>query len=160
MDNGGEADCLIAAAPDKLKLRKTIAPCGDNAILLAIRHGRSALGFAPDGVMRSHKLSGITILQFASLQQAWPAAQSARNADAGDLPMALDQGLVSGEIIESNLALRVTALAGVATEGQLLASKASAFPLLATHDDIRIEEAGEIRAAIGLFPAYAIISSS
>ena len=135
-------------------------PCGDSAILLAIRHGKGALGASPDGVIESHKLPGITILQFASLPQAWAAAQGIRNTKGTDHPMALDQGLVSGEIIESNLALRVAALAGVAIKGQLLCSKASAFPLLATHDDIRVEEAGEIRAAIGLFPAYAIISSS
>jgi len=159
-DSGGKADILIAAAPDKMKSREKIMLCGDSAILLAIRHGKSPLGASPDGVIESHKLPGITILQFGSLQLARAAVKHIRNGSGGDHPMALDQGLVSGEIIESNLALRVAALAGVATEGQLLASKASAFPLLATHDDIRVEEAGEIRAAIGLFPAYAIISSS
>ena len=129
---------------------------GELTAMLAVRGGASQFTSLPVLATASHEVSGITLFEFSALEDAWHAAKSM----ALTAPMAIDQALVSGDIIQSALLIRCRALCEIAVEDQILASKAAAFPLLARDATIRVEEAGEIRAAIGSFPAYAIISSS
>jgi hypothetical protein len=48
-------------------------------------------------------------------------------------------------------------MAGAAEAGQALASKAFAFALLAEMPSLRVVPLGEIRAASGFFPVYALV---
>ncbi len=129
---------------------------GQLAALLAL----AGAGVSPDGVegqTARHEIPGGVILQFSTLT----AARSAMTALQDDTSKcAIDQGIVTSGIESSALFARCRALLETAEEGQVSASKAAAFALLAADDDIRVEEAGEIRSSIGSFPVYAIISSS
>jgi hypothetical protein len=140
----------IPAPPDDL------AGQGELRAMLAVRGGKDQFTSLTALSSACHEVSGITLFEFSALEDAWYAAKSM----ALTVPMAIDQALVSGDILQSGLLIRCRALCEIAAEGQILASKTAAFPLLARDANIRVEEAGEIRAAIGSFPAYAIISSS
>ncbi|HEY6814412.1 MAG TPA: hypothetical protein VI168_02620, partial [Croceibacterium sp.] len=70
--------------------------------------------------------------------------------------VALDYRFFSDERDAGEATARLDALAEVAETGQILASKALAFALLAERPDIRVEPMGEVRGADGFFPFYAL----
>ena len=71
-------------------------------------------------------------------------------------PVALDYRFLGDERGDSDATARLDAIADVAEAGQVLASKAMAFALLAEAPDVRVETMGEVRAAGGFFPLYAL----
>ncbi|MEE9434502.1 MAG: hypothetical protein V3V15_09715 [Sphingorhabdus sp.] len=159
-ESGGQSHIMLAEN-SKPRGAREFASCGSVAALLAFRGPELKFDKPPTGLIAQHNLSAVTILQFSGAAEAWQAARALRaSGDDGHIPVAIDQGMVKAPIEQSALFLRACALCEIAAEGQLLASKAAAFPLLAKYADIRVEEAGEVRAVIGAFPAYAIISSS
>ena len=155
-DQSGGRSHILHCDHDIPAPKDEITGQGELTAMLAVRGGASQFTSLPVLATASHEVSGITLFEFAALEDAWHAAKSMTLT----APMAIDQALVSGDIIQSALLIRCRALCEIAVEDQILASKAAAFPLLARDATIRVEEAGEIRAAIGSFPAYAIISSS
>jgi hypothetical protein len=90
---------------------------------------------------------------FAGPAAAWAAAQPLIRDQR---PVAMDFRFVGHGSPEAEATARLEALAGVAEPGQTLASKAMAFALLAEAPEARIETMGEIRAACGFFPVYAV----
>lgn len=88
--------------------------------------------------------------------EAWETAR-ARLDDRTSV--ALDYRFVDAEQGENPPPDRLDALAAVAEEGQILASKALAFALLAEAPQIRVETMGEIRSALGFVPVYALSDS-
>jgi hypothetical protein len=70
--------------------------------------------------------------------------------------MALDYGLIAGEVAQSTLIRRCIALARCVQPGQCLATEAAAFALLAHHPAINPEPMGEIRTAFERFAYLAI----
>lgn len=155
-DQSGGRSHIIHCTPDIPAPAGDITGKGELIAMLAVRGSKDQFTSLPVLSTASHEVAGITLFEFPALEDAWHAAKSMASAAS----MAIDQALVSGDIAQSALLIRCRALCEIAAEGQILASKAAAFPLLARDATIRVEEAGEIRAAIGSFPAYAIISSS
>ena len=84
--------------------------------------------------------------------EAWAAARGLVAEGAG---VALDYRLI-GDEPGPDETIRLEAIADVAEAGQVLASKAMAFALLAEGVDLRVETLGEIRAASGYLPLYAL----
>lgn len=92
------------------------------------------------------------LLFFDSPAEAWAAARSLAGDGAG---VALDYRFVrhSGDPEDT---IRLDAIAGVVEPGQILASKALAFALLAEAPPVHVEAIGDLRAAAGFFPVYAL----
>jgi hypothetical protein len=91
---------------------------------------------------------------FDSPSEAWAAARSLIGEDRG---VALDYRFVEGENVADAMVARLDAIAEVAEAGQVLASKAMAFALLAEVPEVHVEAMGDVRAAGGFFPLYALV---
>lgn len=96
---------------------------------------------------------GESVEWFDSPSQAWAAA---RSLVAAGQAVALDCRFVGDESDTIEAPERLDALAEVAEPGQIVASKALAFALLAEKPDIRVEPMGEVRGAEGFLPFYAL----
>lgn len=159
-ESGGETEVFLTLAAEPPTTSSSIATSVEHHVLLAMRNdGCGAEVISPLAIDR-YDIAAVSVTRFRSLQEAQDAAAALASADVFMPPMAIDQGLVIGPLEQSSLFARVQAMAKIAAEGQLLASKAAAFPMLSMNDAIRVEQLGEIRAAFGPFPVYAIISSS
>jgi hypothetical protein len=90
---------------------------------------------------------------FDSPSQAWSAARL--RAGVGQ-SVALDYRFIGEGPDQAEPIARLEALAEVAEAGQILASKALAFALLAEAPQVRVEPLGEVRSAGGFFPVYAL----
>ncbi|HEX9806876.1 MAG TPA: hypothetical protein VGA34_08280, partial [Alteraurantiacibacter sp.] len=91
---------------------------------------------------------------FDSPSEAWAAARSLIGEDRG---VALDYRFLEGESVADAMLARLDAIAEVAEAGQVLASKAMAFALLAEVPEVHVETMGDVRAAGGFFPLYALV---
>lgn len=89
---------------------------------------------------------------FGSPSEAWAAARTWKGAGT---PVALDYRFIGDGSTDDELA-RLDAVAEVSEPGQILATKAMAFALLAEAPQVRVETIGEIRGATGFFPVYAL----
>jgi hypothetical protein len=91
---------------------------------------------------------------FDSPSEAWAAARPLIGEDRG---VALDYRFLEGESVADAMLARLDAIAEVAEAGQVLASKAMAFALLAEVPEVHVEAMGDVRAAGGFFPLYALV---
>jgi hypothetical protein len=158
--SGGEAEIFIAPEMESVASQQAIAEKGVYHLLVAVAGDGRVAEIARSAATDHYETPALSILRFQSLEVARDAVLQLADAAGSAPPMAIDQGLVTGPVEHSNLFARLQAMANIAAEGQLLASKVTAFPMLSADDKLRVEELGEIRAAFGPFPVYAIISSS
>lgn len=91
--------------------------------------------------------------KFDTIGQAWAAAHHTIGSNAS---AALDYCFDGDSAQQAVLSRRLSAMAEVALPGQVLASKAVAFSLLAQVPQLHIEPLGELRSADGIFPFFAI----
>lgn len=97
--------------------------------------------------------AGKGVAFFDSPLEAWAATQPLIRDRT---PVALDYRFIGEEQVGRGATARLAAMADVAEAGQVLASKTMAFALLADAPELRAEAIGEIRAASGFFPVYAL----
>jgi hypothetical protein len=158
--SGGEAEIMLLTDLPTAPVPTNIAKSGDYNALLAVQNDAMALEMEGLGGSHRYDLPNISVFQFTSLKDAEAAAHKLARTEGTPPPMAIDQGLVSGVLEQSSLFARVQAMANIAAGGQLLASKAAAFPMLAANAKLRVEQLGEIRAAFGPFAVYAVIAAN
>jgi tetratricopeptide (TPR) repeat protein len=123
---------------------------------LAVARQREAGSFhvAEAGTARAMLRTSAGGLQvFERPTDAWNAARRLAGDGQG---LALDYRFVSDGDPGGLEAVRLDAIAGAAEDGQILASKALAFALLAEVPGVRVETLGEIRSVGGFCEVYSL----